>query len=84
MPADSSHVVRVASQSQPPPVCPGVPEDDVSVSPRTCQQEVFVVTGEGEDRTLVAAIVLAQARPGVLLVVETSDITAGKTTVDYT
>ena len=84
VPADRSHVVRVASQSEPPPVSPGVPEDDVSVGPRTGQQEVFVVTGEGEDRTLVAGILLAQARPGVLLVVETSDITAGKATVDYT
>ena len=43
-----------------------------------------MVTGEGEDRTLVAGQLLAQARPWVLLVVETSDITAGKATVDYT
>ena len=82
VPTHCSHVVSVTSQSESPLVGVGVPEDEVSVGPTTGQQEVFVMAGKGQDRTVVAGQLPGQTGPGVLQVVVTSDITTGEATVN--
>ena len=82
MPDHRPHVVRVASQSEPPPVSLGVPEENLGVGAPTGQQAVLVVTGESEDWAVVGGELPGLTRPGVLLVVETSDLTTGEATVN--
>ena len=82
VPAYRPHVVGVASQSEPPPVSLGVPEENLGVGAPTGQQAVLVVTGESEDWAVVGRELPGLTRAGVLLVVETSDLTTGEATVN--
>ena len=82
VPDHHPHVVGVASQSEPPPVSLGVPEENLGVGAPTGQQAVLVVTGESEDWAVVGGELPGLTRPGVLLVVETSDLTTGEATVN--
>ena len=82
VPTHRSHVVSVTSQSESPLVSVGVPEDEVSIGPTTGQQEVFVMAGQGQDRTIVAGQLPGLGGLGVLEVVVTSDITTGEAAVN--